>query len=152
MTRLCLWVVGLVLVPTLGFGQPVIFRTDVQPGIQGVAPPMPPGMPPRDPTQPAKTGTATLRGHVVAADTGQPLRKAQYLHALGWINLKSGNRDQARQDFTQALALDPGLQGAKLLRVSPCRLSLWSGLQADTFQGAAGRQDAIRNAISSLEF
>jgi Flp pilus assembly protein TadD len=43
----------------------------------------------------------------------QPLRKAQYLHALGWINLKSGNRDQARQDFTQALALDPGLQGAR---------------------------------------
>src|SRR5437773_6473023 len=72
MTRLCLWVVGLVLVPTLGFGQQVIFRADVQPGIQGV-----PGMPPRDPTQPAKTGTATLRGHVVAADTGQPLRKAQ---------------------------------------------------------------------------
>jgi len=74
MTRLFLWVVGLVLVPTLGFGQVVTFRTDVQPGIQGVAPP---GMPPRDPTQPAKTGTATLRGHVVAADTGQPLRKAQ---------------------------------------------------------------------------
>ena len=62
MTRLCLWVVGLVLVPTLGFGQQVIFRADVQPGIQGVQPPMP-GMPPRDPTQPAKTGTATLRGH-----------------------------------------------------------------------------------------
>src|SRR5437016_3995878 len=41
MTRLCLWVVGLVLVPTLGFGQQVIFRADVQPGIQGVQPPMP---------------------------------------------------------------------------------------------------------------
>jgi hypothetical protein len=76
MTRLSLWVVGLVLVPTLGFGQQVIFRADVQPGIQGVVPPMP-GMPPRDPALPAKTGTATLRGHVVAADTGQPLRKAQ---------------------------------------------------------------------------
>ena len=33
--------------------------------------------PPRDNTQPAKTGTATIRGHIVAADSGQPLRKAQ---------------------------------------------------------------------------
>lgn len=42
-------------------------------------PPPPPGgmmqMPPRDASQ--KTGTARIRGHVVAADTGQPLRKAQ---------------------------------------------------------------------------
>ena len=36
-----------------------------------------PQMPPRDNAQPVKPGTATLRGHVVAADTGQPLRKAQ---------------------------------------------------------------------------
>jgi len=56
----------------------------------------------------------TPAGAVLEAELEtQPLRKAQYLHALGWINLKSGNRDQARQDFTQALALDPGLQGAK---------------------------------------
>jgi carboxypeptidase family protein len=34
-------------------------------------------MPPRDNPQPAQAGTATLRGHVVAAETGQPLRKAQ---------------------------------------------------------------------------
>jgi len=73
MSRVCFWLVGLVLIPTSGFGQQVIFRTDMPAGVQGVAPPMPP----RDPTQPAKTGTATLRGHVVAADNGQPLRKAQ---------------------------------------------------------------------------
>src|SRR5258708_2101110 len=41
------------------------------------APGQPPQLPPRDPTQPAKTGSATIRGHVVAADSGQPLRKAQ---------------------------------------------------------------------------
>jgi len=59
MARVCSWLVGLVLVPILGFAQP------------GQAPP-------RDPTQPAKAaGTATIRGHVVAADSGQPLRKAQ---------------------------------------------------------------------------
>jgi hypothetical protein len=34
-----------------------------------------PQLPPRDTTP--KTGTARIRGHVVAADTGQPLRKAQ---------------------------------------------------------------------------
>ncbi|HEV3139958.1 MAG TPA: carboxypeptidase-like regulatory domain-containing protein, partial [Vicinamibacterales bacterium] len=44
------------------------------PGVQagGGAP-----MPPRDPNAPRKTGTAVLRGRVVAADSGQPLRKAQ---------------------------------------------------------------------------
>ena len=40
------------------------------PGIPGV-----PAVPPRDPTP--KAGTAHIRGRVVAADTGQPLRKAQ---------------------------------------------------------------------------
>ena len=40
------------------------------------APGMPPNVgPPRDTSQ--KTGTARIRGRVVAADTGQPLRKAQ---------------------------------------------------------------------------
>ena len=42
-------------------------------------PPPPPGMqmpmPPRDASQ--KTGTARIRGRVVGADTGLPLRKAQ---------------------------------------------------------------------------
>ena len=34
-------------------------------------------IPARDGQQPAKPGTATLRGRVIAADTGEPLRKAQ---------------------------------------------------------------------------
>ena len=36
-----------------------------------------PGMPPRDNRGPAPTGTARLRGRVVAADSGMPLRRAQ---------------------------------------------------------------------------
>src|ERR1700680_1061611 len=36
-----------------------------------------PQAPQRDGQQPAKPGTATLRGRVFAADSGQPLRKAQ---------------------------------------------------------------------------
>jgi carboxypeptidase family protein len=41
-----------------------------------IVPAMPgPQAPPRDTSQ--KTGTARIRGHVFAADTGQPLRKAQ---------------------------------------------------------------------------
>jgi hypothetical protein len=45
---------------------------------QGVQPPMPalPGMPQRDDAV-RKTGTAVLRGTVVAAETGLPLRRAQ---------------------------------------------------------------------------
>jgi len=34
-------------------------------------------VPPRDAQQPAKPGTATLRGRVIAGDLGQPLRRAQ---------------------------------------------------------------------------
>jgi len=74
MSRVCCWLVGLVLVPTLGFAQPT-FTVQNPPGPPGMPSPQ---APPRDPTQPGKAaGTATLRGHVVAADTGQPLRKAQ---------------------------------------------------------------------------
>src|SRR3989454_8387429 len=55
-----------------------------QPTFSTQAPGSPPQMPPRGgrPPQPnaaadQSPGTATLRGHVFAADTGQPLRKAQ---------------------------------------------------------------------------
>src|SRR5205085_12418502 len=36
-----------------------------------------PQSPARDPTSPAKTGTATIRGRILATDTGRPLRRAQ---------------------------------------------------------------------------
>lgn len=38
--------------------------------------PSPPGQPPRDNVT-ARTGTATIRGHVFDGTSGQPLRKAQ---------------------------------------------------------------------------
>ena len=91
MSRVCFWLVGLVLIPTLGFSQQVIFRADMPAGLQGV----PPQMPPRDPTQPAKTGSATIRGHVVAADSGQPLRKAQ-------VRIVSGELRENRMVTTDA--------------------------------------------------
>jgi hypothetical protein len=55
-----------------GAGQQVI----VNGGPAGqLPPPMPGGMPPRDGS--VRTGTARIRGRVLAADTGAPLRKAQ---------------------------------------------------------------------------
>jgi protocatechuate 3,4-dioxygenase beta subunit len=78
MSRVSSWLVGLVFVSTVVSAQPapppppMIIEMPV--GVQGVAMPQ---MPPRDNAETAKPGTATLRGHVVAADTGQPLRKAQ---------------------------------------------------------------------------
>jgi carboxypeptidase family protein len=77
MTRVSIWLVGLVLVPAVGFGQPAIDRSDGADGGQPVQQQMPPQAPARDTSQAPKTGTAILRGRVVAADTGQPLRKAQ---------------------------------------------------------------------------
>jgi hypothetical protein len=52
--------------------QPVITLPGGASGLP--APQSPPGRPPRDNQQ--KPGTAVIRGRVVAADTGQPLRKA----------------------------------------------------------------------------
>jgi hypothetical protein len=77
MSRVCFWLVGLVFAATVVSAQPPPpMIIEMPAGVQGVAMPMP-QMPPRDNAQPVKPGTATLRGHVVAADTGQPLRKAQ---------------------------------------------------------------------------
>lgn len=70
MSRVVCWLAGIVLVPALGFGQVVS-------GVVTGAPALPQSQsaPPRDPAQ-QKPGTATLRGHVVSSDGGQPLRKA----------------------------------------------------------------------------
>ena len=51
----------------------VIFGTQGG-GVGGVVPVAPAGVPPRD--QPPRTGTSRLHGRVMAADTGQPLRRA----------------------------------------------------------------------------
>jgi hypothetical protein len=76
MARVWFWLVGLVFVSTVVSAQPppgaVII--DMPAGVPGVQMPQ---MPPRDNATSTKPGTATLRGHVVAADSGQPLRKAQ---------------------------------------------------------------------------
>ncbi len=63
--------VVLLLSPILTAAQTQVFTVQLPPGTA-----LPQG-PPRDNAQSAKAGTATLRGHVVAADSGQPLRKAQ---------------------------------------------------------------------------
>src|SRR5262249_59257902 len=77
MSRVSLWLVGLVLIPSPGRAQQqAIIQVDGPGGIQ-VVQQAPPQAPTRDTSQTARTGTATLRGHVVASDTGQPLRKAQ---------------------------------------------------------------------------
>jgi Carboxypeptidase regulatory-like domain len=61
MVRTCVVLMGLLVVTSLSAAQPPQ-----------------PQMPPRDSAQTAQpVATAILRGHVVAADTGQPLRKAQ---------------------------------------------------------------------------
>src|SRR3954466_10885754 len=60
MVRTCAFSVGLVFVASLSSAQPP-----------------PPPLPPRDNAQATAAGTAVIRGRVVAADTGQPLRKAQ---------------------------------------------------------------------------
>ena len=40
-------------------------------------------------------------------------RLAQYRHALGWIYVSAKRTAEAREQFTKALELNPGLKGAK---------------------------------------
>lgn len=81
MSRVYFWLVTLVFCSTAAVAQP----------------PMPPGpqTPPRDNAQPKAVGTATIRGHVLAADTGQPLRKAQ-------VRITSGELRENRMTSTDA--------------------------------------------------
>ena len=59
-----------------------------------IQPGMPMQMPPRDNSAP-KIGKAVVRGRVVAADTGQPLRKAQ-------VRIMSGELRENRMTTTDA--------------------------------------------------
>ena len=98
MARVWFWLVGLVLVSTVVSAQPpappppVIIEMPAGVGVPGVQMPQ---MPPRDNASSTKPGTATLRGHVVAADTGQPLRKAQ-------VRIFSGEMRENRLATTDA--------------------------------------------------
>jgi protocatechuate 3,4-dioxygenase beta subunit len=78
MSRVSSFLVVLVLLSTAVSAQPPepppVIRIEMQAGPPGQPVPQ---MPPRDNSQPIKPGKAILRGHVVAAETGQPLRKAQ---------------------------------------------------------------------------
>jgi hypothetical protein len=78
MTRVCFGLVGLVLAAQVASAQPPPppppVRIEMPAGAQGVGLPQ---MPPRDNAQAPRTGKAIVRGRVVAADSGQPLRKAQ---------------------------------------------------------------------------
>lgn len=71
MSRVLVGLVAGLLIPSQASAQQIQTST-IQ--VAPVSPGIPPG-PPRDNI--IKAGTATIRGHVVAADTGQPLRKAQ---------------------------------------------------------------------------
>ncbi len=74
--------VALSVLPAFASAQTTTFSVQFPAGAPGVPVPQ---APPRDNAQPVKAGTATLRGHVVAADTGQPLRKAQVRIIAGEI-------------------------------------------------------------------
>ena len=75
--------VGLLLFAPISFAQaPAIPQGAVQPG-----PPPRAQMPPRDGAPQPATGTARIRGRVVSADTGTPLRRAQVRISAGDVRV-----------------------------------------------------------------
>ena len=90
---------------------------------------------PRYPTAAAQLGwIASRRGdderaaplfEVAVASDRDPARLAQYRQALGWSYLRLGRGALAREQFTQALQLDPGLHSARdgLAALGPVRVS-----------------------------
>jgi protocatechuate 3,4-dioxygenase beta subunit len=77
---------------TMAPGQPT--QTPGQPGL------------PANPNAPAAPGTSTLRGHVFAADSGQPLRKAQVRIASGELreNRLATTDAEGRYEFKEVRA------------------------------------------------
>jgi len=89
---------------------------------------------PRYPTAAAQLGwLASRRGddaraaplfELAVASDRDPARLAQYRQALGWSYLRLGRGAPAREQFTQALALDPSVQSARegLAVLGPARV------------------------------
>jgi hypothetical protein len=96
MARVCFGLMGLVLAAQVAAAQPPPppppVRIEMPAGAQGVGLPQ---MPPRDNAQAPRTGKAIVRGRVVAADTAQPLRKAQ-------VRIMSGELRENRMTTTDA--------------------------------------------------
>jgi len=71
-----------------------------------IAPPQPLRPPPSQTQTAAPPGTATLRGHVFAADTGQPLRKAQVRIMAGEIreNRMASTDESGAYEFKEVRA------------------------------------------------
>jgi len=96
MTRVTAWLVGLVLVPGAGLAQQQFVVSLDDAGRAQVfqpQPPMPPLGPARDTSATKPAGSAIVRGHVVAAENGQPLRKAQ-------VRIQSGELRENRLTTT----------------------------------------------------
>src|SRR4051812_40979667 len=80
-----------------------------------VAQPPPQAAPPPDGRSPVQTGTATVRGRVVAADTGKPLRRAR---------ITQSGAELGRDGRTTSTNLDGGYEvdalpvGRYMIRVS----------------------------------
>jgi hypothetical protein len=74
-----------------------------------------PQAPPRDNAQPKPAGTATIRGHVVAADTGQPLRKAQVRIVAGELreNRVTSTDADGKFEFKEVVAGRYNVSAAK---------------------------------------
>jgi carboxypeptidase family protein len=90
MSRVLACLVALLLFATASPAQTVT-TIQLPPGVP------PPAAPPRDASQ--KTGTARIRGRVVAADTGQPLRKAQVRAAAPDLRENRGTSSDADGRF-----------------------------------------------------
>jgi hypothetical protein len=129
-------------------------RPGAAPGMPG-APGMPagpgtPGRPPRDPRAPKPTGTGVVSGRVVAADTGQPLRRARvFLHGR---NYSEGYSTVSNADGTFTIENLPAdryqLRGSKARYVDTTLGSRRPGGQGRPFELGDGQR--LENVVLAL--
>lgn len=148
-----LFLLAAIVVPPPVSGQQVI-RGGLPPGGQAGGPPAGPGGatqggPPRDARSPAQTGTGVIRGRVLAADTGRPLRRARINVTAPELGPQPVNTSTGADGRYEIKELPAGRYTVNVNRSGYLRLSYG---QRRPFEQGKPLQIADKQVVENIDF